>query len=116
MAVMSVIMFPIILKNLLGAGSLVFVDTEQRQNQIMKLGVFELSHHGTPHSSPLEYVRLGPEEVLPVVSDVGEDSSETPHISRGGDVRISSEDLRGEIADGPTVRVGVVVHGGGGLA
>ena len=105
-----------ILKNLLSAGSLVFVDTEQRQNQIMKLGMFEMSPHWTPRSSPLEHLRLGPEEVLPVVGDVGEESSETPHISRGGDVRISSEDLRGEIADGAAVRVGVVVHGGGCLA
>ena len=106
-----------ILKNSLSAGSLVFVDTEKREDEIMELRVLELSLHGTPQSSPPEHVPLSPEEVLPVVNNVGEDSSETPHVSGGRDVGIiSSEHLGRQIADGTTARVGVVVHGGGSLA
>ena len=87
------------------------VHTEQGEDQLVELLVLELSPHGAPQRSPPEHVRLGPEEMLPVVGNVGDDSSQAPHVSRGGDVRISSEDLRGEIADSPTVRVGVVIHG-----
>ena len=106
-----------ILKNSLSAGSLVFVDTEKREDEIMKLRVLELSLHGTPQSSPPEHVPLSPEEVLPVVGDVGEDSPETPHVSGGGDVGIiSSKDLGRQIADGSPNLGGAVVHGGGGLA
>ena len=105
-----------ILKNSLIAGSLVFVDTEKREDEIMKLRVLELSLHGTPQSSPPEHVPLSPEEVLPVVSDEGEDSSEAPHISGGRDVGISSEDLGRQIADGSPNLGGAVVHGGGGPA
>ena len=77
-----------------------FVDTEERQDKIMKR-IFELSPNGTLASTRVEHVPLRPEEMLPVVSDVGEDSSQTPHISRGGDVRvISSQNLRGQVTDG----------------
>ena len=48
--------------------------------------IFELSPHGTPVSLPSEDITLRPEEMLPVIGDVGEDSPEAPHISRGGDV------------------------------
>ena len=105
-----------ILKNSLSAGSLVFVDTEKREDEIMELRVLELSLHGTPQSSPPEHVPLSPEEVLPVVGDVGEDSPKTPHVSGGGDVGIiSPKDLGRQIADVHVV-VLAVVHGGGGLA
>ena len=83
----------------------------------MKLRMSELSPHGTPVSSPVEDVPLSPEEMLPVVSDVGEDSSETPHISRGGDVGIiSSQNLRSQVTDTAVNLRGAVVHGGGCLA
>ena len=79
--------------------------------------IFELPGHGTPFSSPVEHVLLSPEEMLPVVGDVGEDSSQTPHISRGADVRvISPQNLRGKIADSPTNLGGSVIHGAGSLA
>ena len=76
----------------------------------------ELSLHGTPDSSPSEHVHLGSKEVLPAVCDVGQHCSEAPHISGGGDVGISSEDLGRQIADGAPNLGGAVVHGGGGLA
>ena len=58
-----------------------------------------------------------PEEMLSVVGDVGEDSPQTPHVSRGADVRIiSSEDLGSQVADSPTTRGRVIVHVRGGLA
>ena len=76
-------------------------------------GIFELSSHGTPADSPGEHVSLSPEEMLPVVGNVSEDSPQAPHISRGGDVTvISSQNLRGQIAG---CLVGAVEHGGGGL-
>ena len=107
---------PLILVNLLSSWSAVFVNTEQRQNQTMKR-ILEKSPYWTPGSTPFEDVPLFPEKMLPVISDVGEDCSQTPHISRGGDVRIvSSQNLGSEIADGPTNLGGAVVHGGGGLA
>ena len=109
-------MIVLILKNLAGGGSGILVSTEQLQDKIVELRVLELSPHGTLDSSPVEDVPLVPEEVLPVVGDVGEDSPEAPHVGRGGDVRVLPlEDLRGEVADGAPVRVGVVVHGGGSL-
>ena len=96
-----------------------FVNTEQRQDEIVKLRISELSPHGTFGSSPVENIPLIPEEMLPVVSDVGEDSSKTPHIGRGGDVTIvSSENLRSQVADGFDLAIdlgGAVVHGRGGL-
>ena len=57
----------------------------------MELGILELSPDGTLLSLPLDHVLLGPEEMLlPVIGDVGDDSSEAPHVSRGGDVKIIS--------------------------
>ena len=106
----------LILENLFSSRSVVFVHTKQRQDKIMKR-IFELPSHGTPVSSPVEHVPLSPEEMLSVVSDVGEDSSQAPHISRGADVRVvSSQNLRGQIADPPTNLGGSVVHGAGSLA
>ena len=52
----------------------------------MELRMFEDSLGGTPASCPPEDIHFGPEEVLPVVSNVGEHSPETPHVGRGGDV------------------------------
>ena len=105
----------LILKNLLSRRSVVLVNTEQRQDEIMKR-MSELSPHGTAVSSPVEDVPLPPEEMLPVVSNVGDESSKTPHISRGGDVRIiSSENLGSQVAHSSTSRGAVVVHGGGAL-
>ena len=76
----------------------------------------ELSPHGTAVSSPVEDVPLPPEEMLPVVSNVGDESSKTPHISRGGDVRIIiSQNLWSQVADS-TYLGSDVVHGGGGVA
>ena len=103
-----------VLEKLLGGRSLVFVNTEEREDLGVKLGILELPLHGTPLSLPLEHVPLGPEEMLPVVSDVGEDSPQTPHVCRGVDVRIISENLRSHVADTSTSWSGVVVHGGGG--
>ena len=104
-----------VLEKFLGSWSAVFVNTEQREDEIVKR-IFELSLHGTPHSSPAEHVSLSPEEMLPVVSYVGEDSPKTPHISRGGDVRIiSPQNLRCKIADCAPKLGGAVVHRGGGL-
>ena len=110
-------MVPVVFENLLGGRSLVLVNTEERQNQSVELGVLELSLHGTLPPVPLEHVTLVPEEMLPVIDNVGEDSSKTPHVSRGCDVRIiSSEDLGSQVADSATSRGAVVVHGRGGLA
>ena len=100
-----------VFEKLQGGRSLVFVNTEERQDQGVELGIPELPLHGTLLSLPLEDVLLGPEEMLPVVGHVGEDSPETPHVSRGRNVITFSENLRGQVADCPTVRVGVVVHG-----
>ena len=109
-------MLELILENLLSSWSAVFVNTEQREDEVMK-GILELPPHGSPAVSPVEHVPLSPEEMLPVVGDVGEDSPQTPHISRGGDVEIiSSQNLRGQIADSAAKLRGDVVHGGGGLA
>ena len=92
------------------------VHTEQGQDQGVELGELELSPHGTLLSRPPEHVLHSPEEMLPVVGDVGEDRPQTPHVSRGADVRIvSSEDLGSQVADSPTTRGGVLVQGGGGL-
>ena len=41
-------------------------------------------------------------------------SPETPHVGRGGDVTTFSENLRGQVTHS-AVRIGVVVHGRGGL-
>ena len=68
-------MVPVVFENLLGGRSLVLVNTEERQDQGVELGVLELPLHGTLPSLPLEHVLLSPEEMLPVVGDVGEDSS-----------------------------------------
>ena len=103
--------------NLLGSWSLVLVYREERQNQGVELGILELPLHGTLPSLPVEHVLLGPEEMLPTVGDEGEDSSQTPHVSRGGNVRIiSSEDLGSQVADSSSIRGGVVVHSRGRLA
>ena len=105
-----------VFENLLGGRSLVLVNTEERQDQGVKLGVLELPLHGTLLSLPLEHVLLGSEEMLPTVGDVGEDSSEAPHVSRGSDVRIvSPENLGSQVADSSTTSGGVVIHGRGGL-
>ena len=77
----------VVFDKLLGGRSPVLVKTEERQDQRVELGVLELSHHWTNLPSPIEHVQLVPEEMLPVVGDVGEDSSQTPHVSRGGDGR-----------------------------
>ena len=55
-----------------------FVNTEQRQDQLMKLRILELSPHGALDSPPAEDVPLSPEEVPSVVRDVDEDSSHAP--------------------------------------
>ena len=105
-----------VFENLLGGRSLVFVLTEERQNQGVELGVLELPPHGTLPPIPLEHVQLGPEEMLPVVSGVGDDSSQTPHVSRGGDMTISSsENLRSEVTDRSVDLRGAVVHRTGGF-
>ena len=67
--------------NLLGGMSLVLVNTEERQDKGVELGVLELPLHGTPISLPLDHVLLVPEEMLPVGGNVGEDSSQAPHVS-----------------------------------
>ena len=67
-----------VFENLLGGRSLVLVNTEERQDQGVEL---ELSLHGTLLSLPLQHVPRVPEEMLPVVGNVGEDSSQTPHVS-----------------------------------
>ena len=84
----------------------------------MELRIFEFSPYGTAVSYPAGDFHRRPEEMLPVVSDVGEDSPEAPHISRGGDVIvISPQNLRSQVADSTTVNFrGAVVHGGWGLA
>ena len=43
----------------------------------MELQMFEDSLGGTPASCPPEDIHFGPEEVLPVVSNVGEHSPDT---------------------------------------
>ena len=99
-----------------GSWSSVLVNTEQRQDKIVKR-IFALSLYRTPHSFPSENIPLRSEEMLPVVGDVGEDSSETPHVSRGGDVSVvSSQNLGSQVADCTTELGGAVVHRGGGLA
>ena len=109
-------MVKLILENMFSSWSALFVNTEQRQDEIVER-MYELSPHGTMFSSPVEHVPLSPEEMIPVVSDVGEESSQAPHISRGGDVRvISSQNLRSQVAGCPTNMSSTVVHGGGGLA
>ena len=67
------------------------VNREERQNQGVELGILELPRHGTLLSLPLEDVLLGPEEMLPVVGDVGDDDSKTPHVRRGCDVAVISQ-------------------------
>ena len=105
-----------ILKNLISGRSLVFVNMKQRLDQVMELRMLELSLDGTPDSSPSEDIHFGPEEMLPVVGNVGEDSPKTPHVSRGCDVTTFSENLGSQVADSSAIRGGVVVHGRGGLA
>ena len=110
-------MVTIVFEKLLGGRSLVFVNTEERQDQGVELGILELPHDRTHLPSPIEHLQHVPEEMLPVVGDVGEDSSKTPHVSRGCDVGIiSTEDLRSQVADSSNSRGGMVVHGRGGLA
>ena len=104
-----------VVEKLLGGRSLVLVNREERQDQGVEFGILELPLHGTLLSLPLEHVLLGPEEMLPTVGDVGEDSSEAPHVSRGSDVGIISENLGSQVADSPTTSSSVVVHGRGGL-
>ena len=116
----SVLLLPlwmviVVFEKILGGRSLVLVNTEERPDQGVELRVLELPLHGTLLSLPPEHVLLGPEEMLPVVGDVGEDSSQTPHVSRGGDVRIISENLGSQVADSSSSCGGVVVHGGGSL-
>ena len=83
----------------------------------MELRIFEFSLYGTAVSYPAGDFHRRPEEMLPVVSDVGEDSPEAPHISRGGDVRvISLQNLRSQVTDSAAYLRGAVVHGGGGPA
>ena len=106
-----------ILEKIISGGSEVLLNTEEFEDDIMELGVLEIPPHGTLDSSPGKDVPLGPEEMLPVIGNVGEDSAQTPHVSRGLDVRVvSSENLRGQVADGASVWVCVVVHCRGGLA
>ena len=70
-----------VFENLVSGGSLVLVGIEERLDQGVELGMFELPLHGTPRKNlPLEHVHSGPEEMLPVVGDVGEDSTQTPHV------------------------------------
>ena len=107
--------FAIILQKLLGGGSLVLFVAEKGEDEIMELRVLERSPHGTPQWSPSEDVSLRPEEMLPVIGNVAEDSSQAPHVSRGRDVRILSQNLRGEVTDGATNLGGDVVHGGRGF-
>ena len=61
-----------VLENFLGVRSLVLVNTEDPQG--VEIGMFELSLNGTLLPHPLEHVLPGPEDILPVVGDVGEDS------------------------------------------
>ena len=82
----SVLLLPlwmviVVFEKILGGRSLVLVNTEERPDQGVELRVLELPLHGTLLSLPPEHVLLGPEEMLPVVGDVGDDSSQTPHIS-----------------------------------
>ena len=92
---LSMAVFASILQKLLGGGSLVLFVAEEGEDVVVKLGVLEASPHGTPLCPPSEDVSLRPKEMLPVISNVGEDSSQAPHVSRGRDVRIiSSENLR----------------------
>ena len=70
-----------VFEKLLGGRSLVLVNTEEREDQGVKLGILELPLHGTLLSLPTERLLLGPEEMLPSVGDEGEDSSQTPHVS-----------------------------------
>ena len=74
-------MVPALFEKVLGGRSSVFVKTEERQDKGMELWVLELPLHGTLLSLPLEHVPLSLEEMLPVVGDEREDSSETPHVS-----------------------------------
>ena len=108
-------MVPAVLENLIGGRSLLLVNREERQNQGVELGILELPRHGTLLSLPLEDVLLGPEEMLlPVIGDVGDDSSEAPHVSRGSDVGIvSPENLGSQVADSSSIRGRLVVHGRG---
>ena len=83
-----------------GSWSAVFVNTQQRTDQGVKLRILELPICGAQKSCPAEDIPLRPEEMLPVVGDVGEDSSQAPHVRRG--VRIvSSQNLRSQVADCP---------------
>ena len=83
---------------------------------MMKFRIFEFSFHWAFFASPVEHIPLVPEEILPVVSDIGDNSTKTPHISRGGDMRvISSQNLRSEITDCADCTRGAVVHSGWGL-
>ena len=107
--------FAAILRHLLGGGPLVLVVTEKGEDEVVKLGVLEVSPHGTPKWPPSKDVSLSPEEMLPVIGNVAEDSSQAPHVSRGRDVRILSQNLRGEVTDGATNLGGDVVHGGRGF-
>ena len=108
-------MATVVLENILSCWSLVLVNTEERQDQGVELGILELSLHGTLLSLPLEHVHSTPEEMMSVVGGVGDDGSHAPHVRRGGDVRVvSSENLRGQVADSATTgNSGVVVHGRG---
>ena len=104
-------------KNLTGGGSGVHDSTEQFEDENVKFRVLERPLRGTLDSSPVEDVPLVPEEMLPVVGDVGEESPEAPHVARGGEVSVVwPEDLRGEVATGAPPSLGVVVHGGRSLA
>ena len=107
-------MFQLILEDLFSSWSVVFVDTKERQDKIVKR-IFELSLHRTLVSSPVEHVPLRPEEMLPVVSDVDNESPQAPHIGRGGNMRIvSPQNLRSQVADSTNLG-GDVIHGGRGL-
>ena len=80
-----------LLENLLSRRSLVFVKTEEGQDQLVNLVILEFSLQWTLHILPLIDVLLRVEEVLPVVGDVGDDGSQAPHVSRGGDVTVISQ-------------------------
>ena len=80
-----------LLENLLGGRSLVFVNTEERQNQLVNLLILEFSLQWTLHILPAIDVLLRVEEMLPVVGDVGDDDSKTPHVRRGCDVAVISQ-------------------------
>ena len=60
----------------------------------MELRISELSSHGTPDSSPHQYIQVRPEEMLSVIGHEGDESPQAPHVSRGQDVPLSTSGAR----------------------